>query len=298
MGAERTRVFISYSHKDTRWLERLKVHLKPYERDRLIDRWDDTRIASGQNWRKEIRNALDEAAVAVLLISADFLASDFIASDELPTILEEAETGSMEILPVILKPCGFRETSRLSRCQSVNAPENPLINLTEGEQEAVWVKVVEDISAALRRQTPEGRLAEARNALESEVRKKLAMAHGQMQHLLGEMEAPDSASEQTDFHRAMAERIYLGKVQEYLEGEKTKIILRTPSLLLELRTITDHSSSRYKELKREQVQLGPKLQAVIRKLDEVAKRSDELKNRCKSIGAAQMELIKKSTREE
>ncbi len=82
----RTNVFISYSHKDKKWLERLQAHLKPLERAGLVDRWDDTRIEAGDEWRKEIRQALDAARVVVLLVSADFMASDFIAKDELPPL--------------------------------------------------------------------------------------------------------------------------------------------------------------------------------------------------------------------
>src|SRR3954471_12739938 len=74
----RTKVFISYSHADKDWLERLKRHLKPLVREGNLDCWDDTHIRSGDDWKQEIQNALDTAQVAVLLISADFFASDFI----------------------------------------------------------------------------------------------------------------------------------------------------------------------------------------------------------------------------
>jgi hypothetical protein len=69
----RTKVFISYSHADKEWLDRLKRHLKPLVRDGL-DCWDDTRIQPGADWQQEIRHALDAAQVAVLVISADFFA--------------------------------------------------------------------------------------------------------------------------------------------------------------------------------------------------------------------------------
>lgn len=80
-------VFISYSHKDKQWLERLKVHLKPFVDDISIDVWDDTRIRVGDDWQGEIESALNKAKVAVLLISADFLASEFIKNNEIPNIL-------------------------------------------------------------------------------------------------------------------------------------------------------------------------------------------------------------------
>ena len=49
--AERSTVFISYSHTDVRFLRQLQKHLKPYQREALMDYWDDTRIAAGTDWR-------------------------------------------------------------------------------------------------------------------------------------------------------------------------------------------------------------------------------------------------------
>jgi hypothetical protein len=78
------RVFVSYNHRDRIWLERLQVHLKPLVRQNAIDLWDDTRLRPGTNWREDIQQAVASAQIAILLISADFLASDFIDTDELP----------------------------------------------------------------------------------------------------------------------------------------------------------------------------------------------------------------------
>lgn len=76
-------VFVSYSHKDSAHLERLRVHLKPLEKLGVVDVWDDTKIKVGNDWKKEIDAALHQAAIAVLIVSADFLASDFIVDNEL-----------------------------------------------------------------------------------------------------------------------------------------------------------------------------------------------------------------------
>ncbi|HEY6547311.1 MAG TPA: toll/interleukin-1 receptor domain-containing protein, partial [Vicinamibacteria bacterium] len=96
----RSSVFISYSHKDERWLRRLEVHLRPLVRDALISIWSDREIPPGAQWRDEIRKAISRARVGVLLVSADFLASDFVATDELPPLLKAAESSGTVILPV------------------------------------------------------------------------------------------------------------------------------------------------------------------------------------------------------
>lgn len=145
---ERTQVFISYSHQDADWLKRLQVHLAPLERAGVIHRWDDTRIKPGARWREEITQALAAAKVAVLLVSADFLASTFIAEDELPPLLTAAERGGARIFPVIISPCRYQR-SALEPFQSVNPPDKPLLGLSKAEQEAVLANLTEAIEDAL-----------------------------------------------------------------------------------------------------------------------------------------------------
>jgi hypothetical protein len=142
------KVFVSYSHKDARWLDRLRVHLKPLERDGIIDLWDDTKIAAGIQWKWAISEALETSSSAVLLISADFLASDFIAEHELPTLLTQAASGGTIILPVIVSPCSFHGTA-LSTFQTVNSPKKPLSALSVSEREQVLVDVAEAIMRSL-----------------------------------------------------------------------------------------------------------------------------------------------------
>lgn len=144
---KRTKVFISYSHADAEWLQRLRVHLRPLEREHRIEIWDDTRIKPGSRWKEEIRQAIAAAKVAVVLVSADFLASDFIATDELPSLLSAAEKEGALILPVILSPSRFSNTV-LAQFQAVNSPSRPLIGLSKSEQEAELVRATEAIQDA------------------------------------------------------------------------------------------------------------------------------------------------------
>jgi hypothetical protein len=145
----RTKVFISYSHADRRFLDRLRVFLKPLERDGRVEWWDDTRLKAGSKWREEIKAAVDSARVAVLLISADFFASDFIHMNELPPLLEAAARDEAVLLSVILQPVDL-SGSPLGEIQAVNDPARPLGKLkTRAERDEVWLKLTRAIEAAL-----------------------------------------------------------------------------------------------------------------------------------------------------
>lgn len=141
----RAKIFVSYSHADSKWLERLQVHLKPLERKGLVELWDDSRIEPSMKWRDEIRRALDDATIAILLVSADFLASDFIAHNELPPLLLAAQKDGATILPVILSPSSFEQTEELNVFQTVNPPSRPLSRLRVTGREAVFADLAKRI---------------------------------------------------------------------------------------------------------------------------------------------------------
>jgi TIR domain len=145
----RRSVFISYSHEDDAFLHRLLVHLRPLERDGLLDLWSDTNIKPGDRWRDEVRRALNGARIAVLLISADFLASDFIVTNELPPLLAAAEAKGARIIPVIAKPSRFLRDDTLARFQALNDPKQPLIRMSEADREDVYARLAESIEVEL-----------------------------------------------------------------------------------------------------------------------------------------------------
>lgn len=148
---KRQNVFISYSHHDREYLDRLLVHLRPLEKEGLVDLWVDTRLHAGDRWKKEIEKALTRANVAVLLLSADFLASDFITDNELPPILRNAEEKGTRIIPLIVKPCRFTRDKVLRHFQALNDPKEALILIPEGEQEKLYDALSAEVERTLQR---------------------------------------------------------------------------------------------------------------------------------------------------
>lgn len=152
MDNKKLNIFISYAHEDDKkWIDLLKKHLKVLNRlNDKIDYWDDTRIHTGDKWKEEIEKSLDKSAVAILLVSTSFLASDFIQNKELPKLLKKAETDGTKIFSVILEPCLFDAYNDINQFQAANDPNKPLCDDTVGDQNRVFVNLMRDILSVLK----------------------------------------------------------------------------------------------------------------------------------------------------
>lgn len=124
---EVNKIFLSYSHKDEGWMKRLETMMKPYlrESEQELGLWVDTNIQAGDQWFKKIDQAIKSAKVAVLLVSADYLASEFITKVELFRVLKAAETGKFRLLWVYLSPAGY-EATELKNFQATHDIKTPL----------------------------------------------------------------------------------------------------------------------------------------------------------------------------
>src|SRR5690242_9201324 len=119
-------VFISYSHKDEVWKDRLVKQLAVLQKQGLLKAWNDRRIGAGQEWLEEIQKGMADARVAVFLVSADSLTSDFILHTEIPHLLERREREGMTLFPVICTDCLWEEIPWLAKLQARPLNGRPL----------------------------------------------------------------------------------------------------------------------------------------------------------------------------
>lgn len=102
-------VFLSYSHQDEALRNKLETHLTVLKRQSVINVWHDRRIGAGKEVHREISEQLDKADIILLLVSANFLASDYCYEVEMKRALERHERGEVRVIPVILRPCEWHE---------------------------------------------------------------------------------------------------------------------------------------------------------------------------------------------
>ncbi|MCH8243574.1 MAG: toll/interleukin-1 receptor domain-containing protein, partial [Planctomycetes bacterium] len=108
--------------------------------------WDDRKIGTGDDWYPELKNAMAHAAVAVCLISADFLASDFVNKEEIPFLLERRREHGMLLLPILLSPCPWQTVEWLRNIQIFPDPKKPLETMsTEVEQKQAFADIAVEI---------------------------------------------------------------------------------------------------------------------------------------------------------
>lgn len=119
-------IFISYSHKDKQYKDELLRHLRVLEKQSVASFWDTSLIQGGADWSSEIKNAIDEAEVAILLVSPDFLASDYVVEHELPALLERAKSRNIVVLPILVRPASWTSIPELAQFQFLNDVRFPL----------------------------------------------------------------------------------------------------------------------------------------------------------------------------
>ena len=145
-----SKIFISYSHKDEEWKDKLVEHLKVLELEGYCSLWDDRKIKAGDDWFPEIEKALQGAGIAVMLISAHFLTLDFIREQEVPRIMERRRKEGLKVMPVIIKPCAWNTVDWLKSIQLLPKDGVPLSTKKDHEIDTVLAKLAEDIAVLIK----------------------------------------------------------------------------------------------------------------------------------------------------
>lgn len=138
--------FISYSHRDESFRQELEVHLAPLRRQGLLSVWHDRRITAGDPLDERISENLESADLILMLISADFVASEYCYTREMTRALERHEAKTARAISIICRPCDFYG---LQFAKFVLLPTDAKAVSSWTDRDAAWVDVVKGIRGAL-----------------------------------------------------------------------------------------------------------------------------------------------------
>lgn len=141
-------IFCCYAWEDRVHLDQLKAHLSPLQRQNILHIWHDGDMRLGASWHQETKQYLNEADIILLLLSADFIASEYCYHIEMMHALQRYRRGEARVIPILLRPVARWETLAFGDLQlgCLQAlPTDGQAVTTWDNRDLVWQRVVEGI---------------------------------------------------------------------------------------------------------------------------------------------------------
>ncbi len=153
-------VFYSYAHADEKLRNELEKHLALLKQRGYISEWHDRRVLAGREWERDIDEHLNTARIILLLVSADFLASDYCYGIEMKRALERHEAGEAIVIPIILRKVDWH-TSPFGKLQALPKDGKPVTSWSNRDEAFYNVaegirKAIEELPNLSQAQTAEG----------------------------------------------------------------------------------------------------------------------------------------------
>jgi hypothetical protein len=129
----------------------LETHLKLLQRQGTISVWQDRKITAGTEWKGQIDKNLESAQIIVLLVSADFIASDYCYDTEMKVALRRHEQQTAHIVPIILRKVDSWESAEFGKLQALPTGGKPVT--LWADRDSAWA----DVTKGIREVAAEGR---------------------------------------------------------------------------------------------------------------------------------------------
>lgn len=115
-------IFISYSHKNKKYKEKLLTSLEALKQSYNIKPWHDGEINAGGNIDENVKKELEKSQVVLLIITDDFLSSYYCMEIELEKAIERQNKGLTIVIPVMFQESVLVDT--LSFFNNNRVPED------------------------------------------------------------------------------------------------------------------------------------------------------------------------------
>jgi hypothetical protein len=145
------RVFVSYSHADSKYVgqrDSLLSYVRALEREG-VSFWCDRSINAGDFWDEEIKRRIEEAEIALILVSQSFLNSEYCRNVEAQALVAARKKNGLRIVPVLVSACDWKSVDWLAQTQIMPSDgRNVEQHMTRrGQRMAFYLDVLNELRA-------------------------------------------------------------------------------------------------------------------------------------------------------
>ena len=140
LGDNKPLVVVSHCREDDAWRDWMRPQLDVLAQYGHIAVWDDHDIAAGQDKFFALDDQLRRAAIAVCLISADYLASPFIMDSEVNYLLERRQRDGLLLVPILVRPCVWKAVPWLKRLEMIPRDGKAVSTDFKGREDEVFAE--------------------------------------------------------------------------------------------------------------------------------------------------------------
>ena len=126
-------IYLSYAIADENWVKRLKLHLNGRQEELGMEILEDDEILPGEEVDVYKNKIFGTVKVAVVLLSADYLAEDDLQRDA-KKLTALAIAGQIKILPIFINHCTLPDKNPLSAFQPLNPSNLPMLEMSESQR--------------------------------------------------------------------------------------------------------------------------------------------------------------------
>ncbi len=137
-------IFYVYADADEGLRQQLEMHLALLKRQQVIAGWQQS--LAGDPWAEKAEEALNDAALILLLISPDFLASDVCYEQQMQRALERQKRGEVQVIPILLRPADGKDAP-FAHLRALPTNGRPITSWAN--QDEAFVHVIEGIRRVL-----------------------------------------------------------------------------------------------------------------------------------------------------
>jgi hypothetical protein len=136
------KLFYCFADADEPLREALERHLAALKWQGILSDWHHRKLGAEQGWRREADANLMSSDVVLLLISADFIASEYAYGVELRRALDMHRSGEARVIPILVRAVDVT-SAPLHDLRSLPSDGRPVTSWSN--QDEAWTDVVQGI---------------------------------------------------------------------------------------------------------------------------------------------------------